>query len=242
MTYDQIEKKPVWKEKVRADELLDENGKPIWEGYLLAVEGSQLWIVGSDTRGTIYGIYDLARRLGVSPWYFFADVPVKKRTSFRLPDDVGALKAIEQDLEFYTRFAWEIEKEKTTKDVEEFLISWINMEFSGGVGEKTGALLKRFSQITNVRKIRHHTGTQPGGGRAGAVCSEKGKRAWREDFDGSQLPCEAVECGSGRKTETAHGTHFFCRRMPPWLSEKYGAVRCPGIWNRGSCNHTHNSR
>lgn len=78
MTYDQVKEKPVWKEKVRAGELLDENGKPIWEGYLLAVEGSQLWIVGSDTRGTIYGIYDLTRRIGVSPWYFFADVPVKK--------------------------------------------------------------------------------------------------------------------------------------------------------------------
>ena len=87
MTYDQVEQEPVWKAKVRAEELLDENGKPVWEGYLLAVVGRQLWIVGSDTRGTIYGIYDLTRRIGVSPWYFFADVPVKKRTSFDLQDD-----------------------------------------------------------------------------------------------------------------------------------------------------------
>jgi hypothetical protein len=37
--------------------------------------------VGSDKRGTIYGIYELAQQLGVSPWYWWADVPVKHRAS-----------------------------------------------------------------------------------------------------------------------------------------------------------------
>ena len=37
-----------------------------------------LVIAGSDKRGTIYGIYDLSSRIGVSPWYWWADVPVKK--------------------------------------------------------------------------------------------------------------------------------------------------------------------
>ena len=35
-----------------------------------------LVIVGSDRRGTIYGIYDLSEDIGVSPWYWWADVPV----------------------------------------------------------------------------------------------------------------------------------------------------------------------
>ena len=35
-----------------------------------------LVIAGSDKRGTIYGIYELSRQIGVSPWYWFADVPV----------------------------------------------------------------------------------------------------------------------------------------------------------------------
>jgi hypothetical protein len=35
-----------------------------------------LVIVGSDRRGTIYGIYELSQQIGVSPWYFWADVPV----------------------------------------------------------------------------------------------------------------------------------------------------------------------
>ena len=38
-----------------------------------------LVIAGSDRRGTIYGIYDLSRDIGVSPWYWWADVPVLHR-------------------------------------------------------------------------------------------------------------------------------------------------------------------
>jgi hypothetical protein len=34
-------------------------------------------IAGSDQRGTIYGAYDLSKRLGVSPWKFWDDVPVR---------------------------------------------------------------------------------------------------------------------------------------------------------------------
>jgi hypothetical protein len=35
-----------------------------------------LVIAGSDKWGTIYGIYELSEQLGVSPWYWWADVPV----------------------------------------------------------------------------------------------------------------------------------------------------------------------
>ncbi|CZT13826.1 uncharacterized protein RCO7_11556 [Rhynchosporium graminicola] len=35
---------------------------------------SALVIAGSDKRGTIYGIYDVSEQIGVSPWYWFADV------------------------------------------------------------------------------------------------------------------------------------------------------------------------
>ncbi|KKY22607.1 putative glycoside hydrolase family 115 protein [Phaeomoniella chlamydospora] len=33
-----------------------------------------LVIAGSDKRGTIYGIYDISEQIGVSPWYWWADV------------------------------------------------------------------------------------------------------------------------------------------------------------------------
>ncbi|MGI9649714.1 glycosyl hydrolase 115 family protein [Chryseobacterium sp. RLHN22] len=36
-------------------------------------------IAGSDKRGTIYGIYEMSQQIGVSPWYYWADVPVEKK-------------------------------------------------------------------------------------------------------------------------------------------------------------------
>ncbi len=38
-----------------------------------------LVIAGSDKRGTIYGIYELSKQIGVSPWYWWADVPVMQQ-------------------------------------------------------------------------------------------------------------------------------------------------------------------
>jgi hypothetical protein len=40
-----------------------------------------LIIAGSDKRGAIYGVYDLSARIGVSPWYWWADVPVPHRAA-----------------------------------------------------------------------------------------------------------------------------------------------------------------
>ena len=40
----------------------------------------QVVIAGSDKRGTIYGVYELSRQLGVSPWAWWADVPIEKQS------------------------------------------------------------------------------------------------------------------------------------------------------------------
>ena len=66
--------------------LFDEKGMVRREAYLLQVKEGRLFISGSDRRGTVYGIYELCRMLGVSPWHFFADVPVRKRQAFSLPE------------------------------------------------------------------------------------------------------------------------------------------------------------
>lgn len=39
---------------------------------------SALIIAGSDKRGAIYGIYELSKLAGVSPWHYWADVPVER--------------------------------------------------------------------------------------------------------------------------------------------------------------------
>ncbi len=57
-----------------------------WESNLIQVVPHPLpgveralVIAGSDKRGTIYGIYDISAEIGVSPWYWWADVPVVHR-------------------------------------------------------------------------------------------------------------------------------------------------------------------
>jgi len=57
-----------------------------WESFVITTipnpqPNAKQWLViaGSDKRGTIYGIYELSRQLGVSPWYWWADVPAKQR-------------------------------------------------------------------------------------------------------------------------------------------------------------------
>ncbi len=41
-------------------------------------------IAGSDKRGTIYGVYEMSQQIGVSPWYYWADVPVEKKIIYTL--------------------------------------------------------------------------------------------------------------------------------------------------------------
>ena len=47
------------------------------EKYVIQRIGKQLVIAGSDRRGAIYGVYELSRQIGVSPWYDWADVPIE---------------------------------------------------------------------------------------------------------------------------------------------------------------------
>jgi hypothetical protein len=57
-----------------------------WEGYQIQVVrepfkgvNQALVIAGSDRRGTAFGVAELSKQMGVSPWYWWADVPVKKK-------------------------------------------------------------------------------------------------------------------------------------------------------------------
>ena len=61
------------KYKLQSKELL---GK--WEQYLIFTDKGKLVILGSDKRGTIFGIYELSRQIGASPWYWMADAPIQK--------------------------------------------------------------------------------------------------------------------------------------------------------------------
>ncbi|MDQ8186140.1 glycosyl hydrolase 115 family protein [Pelagicoccus sp. SDUM812002] len=59
-----------------------------WESFLIATfpdpnsrGTTALAIVGSDRRGTAYGVYELSQAIGVSPWNWWADVPAKKSSN-----------------------------------------------------------------------------------------------------------------------------------------------------------------
>lgn len=56
------------------------------EAFLLQVlPNGRLLIAGSDSHGTAYGIMELSRLIGVSPWEWWADATPEKRDSFELP-------------------------------------------------------------------------------------------------------------------------------------------------------------
>lgn len=72
--------------KIDVSELKDKR-----ETYLMSVVDNPfdgvdqaLVIAGSDRRGVIYGIYELSEQLGVSPWYWWADVPVTPRRNLSM--------------------------------------------------------------------------------------------------------------------------------------------------------------
>lgn len=68
--------------------------------------------------------------------------------------NTGAMKPLEQEIEFFLRLAWEIGKENAlTEDVDAYTADWIDRNFSGGIGKETAGLLNDFSQLTNVRKL-----------------------------------------------------------------------------------------
>lgn len=58
-----------------------------WEQFLIKTDGNRLFVVGSDRRGTAYGLFTLSEKMGVSPWYWWADVPVERRSSLYVTAD-----------------------------------------------------------------------------------------------------------------------------------------------------------
>ncbi|HTG55045.1 MAG TPA: glycosyl hydrolase 115 family protein, partial [Niabella sp.] len=62
------------------------------EGFVIEVKNNRLYIVGSDKRGTAYGILELSRIIGVSPWEWWADSPVERKNSLSLKNGYNRLE------------------------------------------------------------------------------------------------------------------------------------------------------
>lgn len=59
-----------------------------WEAFHIEVLGKNenlLFVVGSDARGAAYGILELSRKIGISPWVWWADVMPGRKEKVSLP-------------------------------------------------------------------------------------------------------------------------------------------------------------
>ena len=107
---------------VRKGELRDLKGKN--EKYIIKTIGNQLVIAGSDKRGTVFGIYELSRQIGVSPWYYWADVPIARH------DDIFIIKGEYTDGEPNVRY-----RGIFLNDEAPCLTSWVKNTFGTDYGD-----------------------------------------------------------------------------------------------------------
>lgn len=70
-----------------------ENLKSKWEAYAIKVvsdsKQNTLYVVGSSPRGTAYGLMELSQMVGVSPWYWWADVRPGKKEVIEFPETLA---------------------------------------------------------------------------------------------------------------------------------------------------------
>ncbi|MHA6718857.1 glycosyl hydrolase 115 family protein [Sphingomonas sp. RS6] len=86
-----VGRSPIVDRLVAAGTLSVDDLRGQWEAYRRVVVRNPfpgvreaLVVLGSDRRGAVFGTYDLSERMGVSPWYWFADVPVLRRRDVTL--------------------------------------------------------------------------------------------------------------------------------------------------------------
>jgi hypothetical protein len=79
------DKSPVIAQLTASKKIAVDKIKDKWDAYMVksvaapvAGIGNALVITGGNKRGVAYGVFELSRQMGVSPWYWWADVPVKK--------------------------------------------------------------------------------------------------------------------------------------------------------------------
>lgn len=107
-----------------------------WERYAVRLVEAPLKgvrralvVVGSDRRGTAYGLLSLSRAIGVNPWYWWLDAPVEHRNSIYL--SVNAYDAATPSVKYRGIFI---------NDEDWGLLRWAKRNFEkelGNIGPKT---------------------------------------------------------------------------------------------------------
>ena len=63
----------------------DLSGK--WEAYKIVAAEGRLFVLGSDPRGAAYGVLELSRQMGVTPWAWWADVVPERKADVTISAD-----------------------------------------------------------------------------------------------------------------------------------------------------------
>lgn len=63
------------------------------EAFAIAVVGGKLVVMGSDGRGTAYGILEISRLAGVSPWVWWGDVRPQKKSRWAIDDSYSTVQS-----------------------------------------------------------------------------------------------------------------------------------------------------
>ena len=89
-----LDKSPLINQLVTANRIKTDSIKGRWEAFQVQVVqqpfpgvDKALVICGNDRRGTAYGVFELSKQIGVSPWYWWADVPVKQQKELYFQND-----------------------------------------------------------------------------------------------------------------------------------------------------------
>ncbi len=90
-----IDSSALIKKLIAAKKLDVSKIKGRWEAYQMQVVKAPfpgiaraLVIVGSNRRGTAYGVMELSRQMGVSPWNWWADVPIPRKETLYVRDSL----------------------------------------------------------------------------------------------------------------------------------------------------------
>jgi len=110
-----------------------------WEAYLIKVINNKTMVIlGSDNRGAIYGVYEVSEQMGVSPWYYFADVPIQTKTNVYMPAGTSTIDM--PDVQYRGIFINDEEK----------LNAWVKNKFNpenGGSGSMGAAIYARIFEL-----------------------------------------------------------------------------------------------
>lgn len=65
-----------------------------WEAFkIVCLDDNRLAVLGSDSRGTAYGVLELSRMMGVSPWEWWADVTPEKKSEVLIEKGVVTVQS-----------------------------------------------------------------------------------------------------------------------------------------------------